>query len=70
MTRAVAVAVRVLGVALASASLWPLHYALRAVETRDYLAGLLLIGLTWVVARTGVEVAALPSNGSGNGGAP
>jgi hypothetical protein len=64
MTRAVAVAVRVLGVALA------LHYALRAVETRDYLAGLLLVGLTWVVARTGVELAALPSNGSGNGGAP
>lgn len=70
MSLGIAMTVRALGVGLALLSLWPLHHALRAVEARDYLAGLLLVGLTWVVARTGVELAALAGGNSGNGGVP
>ncbi len=48
-----------LGVALALLALWPLARALDALALRDYLGGGLLLGLTWVLARTGVELAAL-----------
>jgi len=47
-----------LGIALALTAAWPLTYALDAVGSKDYLGGALLLGLTWVVARTGVELAA------------
>lgn len=45
-----------LGVSLALLALWPLMRALDAIGARDYLGGLLLLGLTWVLARTGVEL--------------
>lgn len=48
-----------LGVVLALLALWPLARALEAVALRDYLGGALLLGLTWVLARTGVELAGL-----------
>ena len=48
-----------LGVAIALLSLWPMTRALDAIALRDYLGGGLLLGLTWVLARTGVELAAL-----------
>ena len=48
-----------LGVAIALLSLWPMARALDAVALRDYLGGLLLLGLTWVLARTGVELTIL-----------
>lgn len=46
-----------LGVVLALAALWPLSRALDAIALHDYLGGVLLLGLTWVLARTGVELA-------------
>ena len=46
------------GLALVLLALWPLARALDAVAQRDYLGGGLLLGLTWVLARTGVELAA------------
>lgn len=49
-----------LGVALAVLAVWPLARALDAIAVRDYLGGALLLGLTWVLARTGVELAGLP----------
>ena len=48
-----------LGVVLALLALWPLARALDAIAVRDYLGGGLLLGLTWVLARTGVELAGL-----------
>jgi hypothetical protein len=48
-----------LGVLLALLALWPLARALDAIALRDYLGGGLLLGLTWVLARTGVELAGL-----------
>ena len=48
-----------LGVALALLALWPLAHALDAIAVRDYLGGWLLLGLTWVLARTGVELVGL-----------
>lgn len=48
-----------LGVAIALLSLWPMSRALDAIALRDYLGGLLLLGLTWALARTGVELTAL-----------
>ena len=50
---------RWLGVAVALAAAWPMAHALDAVGSRDYLGAVLLFGLTWIVARTGVELAAL-----------
>ena len=50
---------RWLGVAVALASAWPMAHALDAVGSRDYLGAVLLLGLTWILARTGVELAAL-----------
>ena len=41
------------------AALWPLTRALDAIALRDYLGGSLLLGLTWVLARTGVELAGI-----------
>ena len=48
-----------LGVVLALLALWPLTRALDAIALRDYLGGSLLLGLTWVLARTGVELAGI-----------
>lgn len=50
-----------LGVALALLAIWPLARALDAIALRDYLGGVLMLGLTWVLARTGVELASLPA---------
>ena len=35
--------------------------AMQAVAQKDYLAAALLIGLTWVVARTGLDLATAPA---------
>ncbi len=48
-----------LGIVLALTALWPLARALDAIALRDYLGGVLLLGLTWVLARTGVELTAI-----------
>lgn len=62
--------VRWLGVLLALLAVWPMAYALDAVGGKDYLGGILLLGLTWLIARTGVElVAASPEDPSGRGDA-
>jgi hypothetical protein len=57
--------IRWLGVAIVLGASWPMWEALEAVGSRDYLGGLLLLGLTYVVARTGVELAGV---GAGPGG--
>lgn len=46
-----------IGVALAIGATAPAIAAMRAIEGRDYLATLLLVGLTWVIARTGIDLA-------------
>ena len=56
MTPVNAWGLRVVGVALALTSLWPLALALDAIGAHDYLAGTLLGGLTWVAARSGVDL--------------
>ena len=53
-----------LGILLTLGALWPLWHALDAIGGRDYLGGLLLGGLTWVIARSGVELASLAGRGS------
>lgn len=50
---------RWIGGVLALASCWPLYEALAALQQQDYLAGALLVALTWVVARTGSDLAVL-----------
>lgn len=50
---------RWLGVALALLSTWPLWHALAAVGEQDYVGALVLSGLTWLLARTGVELSGL-----------
>lgn len=45
------------GASLAVVATWPMVAALRAIESNDYLAGALLVALTWVVARTGLDLA-------------
>ena len=50
-------AVSWLGAALVLLALWPLTQALDALTVHDYLGGALLLGLTWVLARSGVELA-------------
>lgn len=52
---------RWLGAGLAVSATWPMAVALEAVERRDWLASLLLLALTWLVARTGLDLASLPS---------
>ncbi|MSQ83627.1 MAG: hypothetical protein EXR77_12190 [Myxococcales bacterium] len=52
---------RWLGGALALFATWPMVEAMQAVAHKDYLAGALLIGLTWVVARTGLDLATAPA---------
>lgn len=47
-----------LGVALTGASLWPMSQLLAAVAQRDWLGALLLLAVTWLLARSGVELAA------------
>jgi hypothetical protein len=47
---------RWLGVTMAALSVLPMWHALAAVSRQDYVAGLLLAGLTWLLARTGVEL--------------
>lgn len=53
-----AVVQQVVGIALTAASLWPLWLALDAVAKRDWLGALLLLAASWLVARSGVELAA------------
>lgn len=48
------------GAALALAATWPMWEAMAAVARKDYLAGVLLVCLTWVVARSGLDLATLP----------
>ncbi len=50
---------RWIGGLLAIVSCWPLYYALDALQHQDYLGGALLLGLTWVAARTGTDLAML-----------
>ncbi len=50
------------GAALALAATWPMWEAMAAVARKDYLAGVLLVCLTWVVARSGLDLATLPSS--------
>ncbi|MBM4342364.1 MAG: hypothetical protein FJ100_03185 [Deltaproteobacteria bacterium] len=45
------------GAVLALASGWPMWEAMTAVARKDYLAGLLLVCLTWVIARSGLDLA-------------
>ena len=47
---------QVAGVVLTAVSLWPMSAALDAVARHDGVGGLLLLGVTWVVARSGVEL--------------
>lgn len=54
-----------LGLVLGLVAIWPLSAALDAVAARDYLGGALLLGLTWVVARSGVELATAQDDASG-----
>jgi len=61
-------AIRWLGVALALASVWPMARALDALSVHDYLAGIILLALTYVAARTGVELASSGAvRGTGDG---
>ena len=61
--------IRVLGSLCALASCWPVYAGLGAISEKDYLAGLLALGLAWILARTGVELVAMgrggPSSGAG-----
>lgn len=57
---------RLVGGVLALCALAPMAAALDALEAHDYLSGALLIGLTWVVARTGLDLAI----GAAQGGEP
>lgn len=52
------VLVRWLGILLALLAIWPMACALDAIGTKDYLGGALLLGITYVLARTGVELTA------------
>jgi hypothetical protein len=52
--------------AIALGASWPMWAALEAVGSRDYLGGLLLLGLTYVVARTGVELAGVGGRAGGD----
>lgn len=52
------------GILLMAAAFWPLSHALDAVGARDYLGAILLAGLTWAIARAGVELASLAGSGS------
>lgn len=52
------VVVRWLGIALALLAVWPMARALDAVGAKDYLGGALLLGITYVLARSGVELVA------------
>lgn len=47
---------QLLAAVLELAALAPMVYALDALERRDYLAGGLLLLLTWVLARTGLDL--------------
>jgi len=48
---------RWLGVLLTLLAVWPMAHALQALADKDYLAGSLLLALTYVIARSGVELA-------------
>jgi len=52
-------------VGLAVVSTWPVWHALGAVGEQEYVAALLLGGLGWLVARTGVELAGLDKEHAG-----
>jgi hypothetical protein len=52
------VVVRWLGILLALLAIWPMAYALDAIGAKDYLGGALLLAITYVLARTGVELTA------------
>ncbi len=58
MESILSVVVRWLGIALALLAVWPMARALDAVGAKDYLGGVLLLGITYVLARTGVELVA------------
>lgn len=63
-------AIQWLGVALAALAVWPMARALDALTAHDYLGGILLLALTYLPARTGVELASLGARrGSGDGAA-
>ena len=50
---------------MALASTWPLWQAMAAVADQDYVAALLLAALTWLLARTGVELAGIDREDGG-----
>lgn len=56
---------RAVGVGLAVTSTWPVWHALGAVGEQEYVAALLLGGLGWLLARTGVELAGLDKEHAG-----
>lgn len=59
-----AMRLRWLGVGLALLSTWPLWHALAAVGEQDYVGALVLSGLSWLLARTGVELSGLDREGN------
>lgn len=56
---------RWLGTGLALAATWPMWSAMQSVENKDYLAAVLLTALTWVVARTGLDLATVRDSDEG-----
>ncbi len=52
------------GAACALLSIAPLWYGLSAIARADYFGALLALIFTWVVARTGIELAAMGGRGA------
>ncbi len=57
---------RAAGAACAVFSFAPIWYGLAAIGRSDYFAALLALILAWIVARTGIELAAMGADGAGN----
>jgi hypothetical protein len=63
--RSVNQAPRVAGALCAVLSFVPIWYGLAAIARSDYFGALLALILAWVLARTGVELAAMGDDGAG-----
>lgn len=57
---------RVAGVTCALLSCLPAWHGLAAIAESDYLGASLALGLTWVLARTGIELVALAAAAVGD----